>query len=125
MGHPQRIRLGWSQLAITASGIAAVLCVVWIMFMPDYLNLYVRHLVMPQLERQYGFRIDRLRFSRDGAAWETEALTAISPGSELDRLGIRNGDAPYAYHGGGWIGFASAMEDYERNRLAEFSGDEC
>lgn len=48
-----------------------------------------------------------------------------SAGSELDRLGVRNGDAPYAYHGGGWIGFASAMEDYERNRLAEFSGDEC
>lgn len=120
MGHPQLIRLGWSQLALTACGIASVLCVIGIMFMPQYEELYVRHVVVPQLERQYGFRVGTLTFSRDGTTWETEGVVGIRPGSELDSLGVRNGDAPYAYHGGGWTAFASGLDAYERNRPAEF-----
>lgn len=103
-----------------ASGIAGVLCVLWIAFMPQWEELYVRRVVVPHLELRYGFRVATLTFSRDGNSWDADGIVDIRRGTELDRLGVRNGDVPIAYHGGGWVFFASALVAYERNRLAEF-----
>ena len=52
-----RIRLGWSHLALLASEIAGMVAVVWIMFMPQWEERYVREAVVPQLERRSRFRL--------------------------------------------------------------------
>jgi hypothetical protein len=96
------------------------MAVAWIMFMPQWEELYVWEVVVPQLERRYGFQVGPLTFSRDGTSWESTGLVAVSPDGKLARLGVRTGDAPYAYHGGGWIFFAHALAAHERNRPAEF-----
>lgn len=97
-----------------------MLCVVWIAFMPQWEELYLSQVVLPQLERRYEFQRATVRFMRDGSGWESTGIVGVVPGSELARLGVRDGDVPYAYHGGGWTYFAHALAAYERNRPAEF-----
>ena len=97
-----------------------MLCVVWIMFMPQWEELYVREVVVPQLELQYGFRVGPLTFSRDGTSWDSDGIVRVTRDGELDRLGVRTGDVPFEFHGGGWTYFAHALAAYERNQPAEF-----
>lgn len=96
------------------------MAVVWIMFMPQWEELYVREVIVPQLERRYGFQVGPLTFRRDGTSWDLTGIVAVTSDGELARLGARTGDVPYAYHGGGWTYFASALAAHEDNQPAEF-----
>lgn len=118
MRQPALVRLGWSQLAALAGGFAGVLCVLWITFMWEWHELYMRHVVVPHLEVRYGFQTGKVTFSRNGTTSESTGVVRVAPGGPLDRLGFQVGDVPFRYHGNGWSGFAAALNEYERRRPA-------
>ena len=95
-----------------------MLCVLWITFMWEWHELYVRHVVVPHLEVRYGFETGKVTFSRDGMTWESTGVVRVAPGGPLDRLGFQVGDLPFRYHGNGWSGFAAALDEYERRHPA-------
>jgi hypothetical protein len=74
--------------------------VLFLIFQPE-INLFVmRHVSIPRLERQLGFKLGTV-VVRDGCGspYEMMAFSYVAPESPLARAGIHPGDVPFVYHG--------------------------
>ena len=114
------IRLGWSHLAVVAAGLATVLVVVWITFMPSVEQFYALEFALPRLQQRYGFQFGTLKVSRDNVTYEWEGILSVAPDGELARMGVRRHDVPFAHHGNGAAAFYHALMAAERGHVAEF-----
>ena len=114
------IRLGWSHLAVVTAGIATVLAVFWLAFMPAVDQFYVREFALPRLQQRYGFQFGIVKFSRDNVTYESPGILSVAPEGELARLGVRQHDVPFAYHGNGAAAFYHALMAAEHGDNAEF-----
>jgi hypothetical protein len=115
-----QIRLGWSHLALVASGLATVLVVVWIAFMPAWEEFYVREFALPRIADRYGFQFGMVQVSRDGQSYLSPGIVSVSPDGALARMGVRAGDVPFAYHGNAAATMYHALMAAERGQIAEF-----
>jgi hypothetical protein len=114
------IRLGWSHLTVVAAGLATVLAVVWITFMPSVEQFYALEFALPRLQQRYGFQFGKVKFSRDNVTFEWEGILSVEPAGELGRMGVRRHGVPFAHHGNGAAAFYHALIAAERAHVAEF-----
>lgn len=114
------IRLGWSQFAVLASGLGALLLVVWIAFMPQLEELYAREFLLPRIADRYGFQFGTVHVSRDGHSYVSPGVVSVHPDGAFARMGVRPGDMPFAFHGNGAATMYHALMAGERGETAEF-----
>jgi hypothetical protein len=114
------IRLGWSQLAVVSSGVATMLLVWWIVFMPTLQELYVREVALPRIADRYGFEFGTVRFSRDNVSYEWPGFVNVKHDGAVGRIGVRARDVLFHYHGYGATSLYSALLASERGDAAEF-----
>jgi hypothetical protein len=114
------IRLGWCQLAVVGSGVATVLLVWWIAFMPNLQEVYVRDVALPRIAGQYGFEFGTVRFSRDNEWYEWPGFVSVDPNGAVGRMGVRARDVLFDYHGYGATRLYSTLLASERGEAATF-----
>jgi hypothetical protein len=114
------IRLGSSELAIVGSGVGTVLAVLWIAFMPQLEELYVRDSVLPRIADRYGFQFGMVQVRRDGESYLSPGIVSVSPDGAFARMGVRAGDLPFAFHGNGAATMNHALLAAEHGRTTEF-----
>jgi hypothetical protein len=69
-------------------------------FSPQVYNLTCSHFEMPEYEKQFGFRLGRIRvLSERGTPYDITAIAEVQPGGVLARAGVRPGDVPKVHHG--------------------------
>jgi hypothetical protein len=107
-------------LTIVAAGLATVLAVVWITFMPSLEQFYALEFALPRLQQRYGFQFGTVKFSRDNVTYEREGILSVVSDGELARMGVRRHDVPFAHHGNGAAAFYHALMAAERGHVAEF-----
>jgi hypothetical protein len=114
------IRLASSHFVIVASGLLTVLAVLWIALMPSLPDLYARESGLPRLEKRYGFHWGTVSLTRRGVLEEFPGIVSLSPSGELAKMGARQHDIPFDYHGNGAAPMYSALMDGEGGHLGEF-----
>jgi hypothetical protein len=107
-------------LAVVASGLGAVLLVVWIAFMPSIEEFYVREFLLPRIADRYGFQLGMVQVSRVGHSYESPGIVNVRPDGAFARMGVRPGDMPFAFHGNGAATMYHALMAGERGQIAEF-----
>jgi len=90
---PRLIHLGWSHLAVVAAGVATVLIVWWILFMPTLQELYIREFALPRISERHGFQFGTVTFSRDNVSYSWAGFLNVNSNGELARAGVRRRDA--------------------------------
>lgn len=115
------IQLGWSQLAVMGAALLTLFIVLWILFAYDWYELYYREIVIPRLQTKYGFRVGHVTIVRGGTTfYDGDGVKSVEPAGKLALIGVRPGDAPFEYHGGGFTSMAYALETAERGGFASF-----
>ncbi len=114
------IRLGWSQFTVVAGGLAGVLIVLWIAFMPNMEEFYTREFFVPRIADRYGFQFGMVHVTREGHSYESPGIVTVQPEGAFARMGVRPGDMPFAFHGNGAATMYHALMEGERGRTAEF-----
>jgi hypothetical protein len=92
---------GSRQYAILAVGVLFALIVTGIVLYPDLYVRYIQEFGIKRFEAQYGFRTGQVAVR--SSAPESQLVWGIVwvvPGGVFSRLGLRDGDIPFAYHGG-------------------------
>jgi hypothetical protein len=119
MRRTRPIQLGWCQLAVLAGGILGVLAVTRAMGAGHWEELWVRQVAIPRIQAKYGFECGNVPVQRLGYStlW---AITKVTPGGRLSRLGVRDGDVPFEHNGMGWVAMYDALTDAERGQFAQF-----
>lgn len=121
MKHKQPIQLASSQFAFVSAGLLAILAVLWAYSPYEWQELYYREFVVPRLQTRYGFRYGPIRMVRDGTVfYEGKGIVNVVPGGRFSRIGVRAGDAPFEFHGGGFTAMNHALETAERGGFAAF-----
>jgi hypothetical protein len=119
MRRTRLIQLGWCQLAVSAGCILGVVAVAWAMGTGHWEEFWVRQVGIPRMQAAYGFECGSVPVQRQGYS-TFRAITKVTPGGRLSRLGVRDGDAPFEHHGMGWVAMYDALNDAERGRFAQF-----
>ena len=101
--------MGWSQFAVVASGLGGVLMVLWIAFMPNVEEFYVREFLVPRIADRYGFQFGMVQVTRDGQSHESPGIVMVNPGGAFARMGVRPGDMPFAFHRNGTAAMYHAL----------------
>ena len=98
-----------------------MLAVVWVYSPYEWEELYYRHVVIHQLQTRYGFRLEQVRaVTEGGLTYHRQAIVDVLPGGEFFRLGLRAGDTPFQFHGGGFTMMHHALETAERGGFSAF-----
>ena len=114
------IRLGWSQLAIVAAGLATVLAVVWFLSPAGWDDLYARKFGLPRIQERYGFEFGTVSFTRGSVTYAWPGIVSVSPNGELAKMGVRPRDFVWEHHGQGAAVLYSALIAGERGEAGEF-----
>jgi hypothetical protein len=114
------IRLGWSHYAVVAGGLGGVLVVLWIAFMPNVEDFYIREFLVPRIGERYGFQFGMVQVTRDGHTYETPGIVTVNSDGAFARMGVRPGDIPFEFHGRGATAMYYALVWGERGQIAEF-----
>jgi S1-C subfamily serine protease len=88
------LRLGPVQFAVVAVTLLGVLpVVVWGAFGGAIRAQYLEQVVGPRVRHQFGFSVGRVRVgAAESGPDEWDAVSQVSPGSALERAGVRRGD---------------------------------
>ena len=115
------IQLGWSQFAVVYAGLMGILAVLWVISPYDWQELYYREFAIPRLQTKYGFRCGHVKAVRSGTTYfEGAGIVSVDLDGEFARMGVRPGDAPFEYHGGGFTTMYDALETAARGGFAAF-----
>jgi len=99
---PRLATFGWPQLAIVVSGVVLVLITILILVYPSLYVEYIKQFGIRQFEARYSFETGNVRVPAwSGQPAHTEwGIVSVAPDGAFNRLGVRSGDIPFAYHGG-------------------------
>ena len=88
------IKLGFGHYVFLAVTLLVVLpLIVWLAVPGSIYSLYLKEVVAPRLQREFGFEVGLVHLGPDEShetAWQ--AVTRVAPGSALERAGIKRGD---------------------------------
>jgi len=115
------MRLGWTQLAVVCGVLAAMTAVVGIVFERDLSEEYARRVGIRPFEAVYGFETGIILVRPpSGAAFEAWGILRVSNTGDFARLGVRDGDIPFARHGGAAQALWRALSAASSGRAASF-----
>ena len=114
------IRLAPSHFVIVCGGLLTILAVVSIAFMPSWTDFYAREFGLPRLEEKYGFDWGTVTLTRRGVVEELRGVVSINPSGDLAKMGVRQHDIPFDYHGNGAAAMYGTLMEGERGHPAEF-----
>lgn len=98
--------LGPRQWAVIAIVLLVVLPVItYIVFLQGIDSWYMREVVGPRLQREFGFRAGLRPVRVGNEQWQMFMITSVRKGGELEKAGFRAGDIPVLYYHGSESGF--------------------
>jgi hypothetical protein len=99
----KRQTLGMAQLVVLSATLGITLPLVVLLIWPREIHdAYVDHFFGDTLQRNYGFRVGEIRLhGTEGEPIRWRVITEVTPGGWLDQAGVRPGDTPWDFHGGG------------------------
>jgi hypothetical protein len=104
------------------TGVVAILFVVGTAFLDDWYDLYVARVAVRDFEATYGFRMGPVTVhSADGRrAYESWGIATVTVDGEFARLGVWDGDLPFAQHGHGATVLYEALVAASAGRASSF-----
>jgi hypothetical protein len=95
------VTVTWRHFAVVAVGLVVVMVVAGILLYPTLYVQYIQEFGIKRFEGQYGFRSGLVLVQSSTSQPErTWGIVSVVPGGTFSRLGVRDGDIPFEYHGG-------------------------
>jgi hypothetical protein len=93
----------WLHVAVVTFIVLPIVLIVT--FLPQMQTAYVRHFVLPQWEKRFGFLHGRTTLQMGGGTQEVFAIVSVVPDGTFGRTGVLPGDVPVGYQHGFESGF--------------------
>ena len=108
------IRLAPSHFVMVVSGLLTVMAAVSVAVMPSWADVHARDFGLPSLGEKYGLDWGRVTFTRRGVVEELPGAVSVNPSGALARMGVRQHDIPFEYHGNGALAMYMALVEGEK-----------